>query len=150
MGWEESFADLTTGQKLDYDDGIADILDVVSKKWKVISEKRVKKRLKQEVRDKARREADIKRRKAKAQKIYDRQKKRDEEEQRRFERARARGGMPGMGMPGGMGMPPGMDPNLLAGLFANMKGGKGGCCFGKGAAPPGRAEEEEKDGPTIE
>merc|ERR1712187_821335 len=70
--WEESFADLTTGQKLDFDDGIADILDVVSKKWKVISEKRVKKHLKQEVKDKARKEAEVKRRRAKAQRIYDR------------------------------------------------------------------------------
>merc|ERR1712217_509085 len=59
--WEESFADLSTGQKLDFDDATADVLDVVSKKWKVISEKRVKKRLKQEEKDKRRKENEIKR-----------------------------------------------------------------------------------------
>merc|ERR1712086_648752 len=33
--WEESFMDLTTGQKIDYADDTADIVDVVSKKFKV-------------------------------------------------------------------------------------------------------------------
>merc|ERR1712048_475847 len=44
--WQESFSDLTTGQKLDFDDETGEVLDIVSRKWKVINEKRVRKRLK--------------------------------------------------------------------------------------------------------
>jgi len=159
--WEESFMDLTTGQKIDYDDDTADIVDVVSKKFKVIKERQVKKRFKEEERDKRRKIADAKRRKAKAERIYARQKKKEEEEKKRFEEAQrkmfeGKGGMPGCmgGMPGfmggmgGMGGPGGMDPSMFAGLF----GGKGkGSMFGKGngGAPAGDASNSAK-GPVIE
>merc|ERR1712039_558600 len=138
--WEESFSDLSTGQKLDFDDATADVLDVVSKKWKIISEKRVRKRLKQEEKDKKRKENDIKRRKEKAKRDYEKQKKKDAREQARYEKMRQQGGKGGMG---------GIDPNLLAGLFANMKGGKGGM-FAKGGAPTPDANEKEREGPKIE
>merc|ERR1712151_497222 len=151
--WEESFSDLSTGQKLDFDDATADVLDIVSKKWKVINEKRVRKRLKQEEKDKKRKENEIKRRKEKAKREYEKQKRRDAKEQARYEKMRQQAGMGGMpGMPGGMGGKGGMggiDPNLLAGIFANMKGGKGGM-FAKGGAPTPNDGEQEREGPKIE
>merc|ERR1712151_759334 len=151
--WEEAFSDLSTGQKLDFDDSTADVLDVVSKKWKVISEKRVKKRLKQEAKEKTRKENEMKRRKEKAKRDYEKRKRRDAKEQARYEKMRQQAGMGGMpGMPGGMGGKGGMggiDPNLLAGIFANMKGGKGGM-FAKGGAPTPNDGEQEREGPKIE
>lgn len=87
--WQEAFADLTTGQNLDYDDDTADVLQFVSKKWKIISDLQNHKRLKQEERSRKRKEreyeekvAEAKRRKDQALKEYEEQKRQEEEEQK--------------------------------------------------------------------
>eukprot|EP00930_Biecheleria_cincta_P075557 TRINITY_DN6272_c0_g1_i2.p1 TRINITY_DN6272_c0_g1~~TRINITY_DN6272_c0_g1_i2.p1 ORF type:complete len:220 (-),score=65.58 TRINITY_DN6272_c0_g1_i2:65-724(-) len=86
--WQEAFADLTTGQKLDYDDDTADVLEFVSKKWKIIRDLQNEKRLKVEERGRKRKEreyeekvAEAKRRKDQALKEYEEQKRQEEEEQ---------------------------------------------------------------------
>eukprot|EP00746_Dinoflagellata_sp_MGD_P163620 gnl/MRDRNA2_/MRDRNA2_91773_c0_seq1.p1 gnl/MRDRNA2_/MRDRNA2_91773_c0~~gnl/MRDRNA2_/MRDRNA2_91773_c0_seq1.p1 ORF type:complete len:659 (+),score=208.93 gnl/MRDRNA2_/MRDRNA2_91773_c0_seq1:87-2063(+) len=43
--WEEAFKDLSKAQSLDFDEDIAEVQELVSKKWKAISERRNKMRL---------------------------------------------------------------------------------------------------------
>lgn len=46
--WEEAFKDLSKAQSLDFDEDTAKVQEFVSKKWKVISERRNRKRLNEE------------------------------------------------------------------------------------------------------
>lgn len=118
--WEEAHKDLAMGQKLDYDDDTKDVQDYVSKKWRKISDRNNRIRIKQETRAKKEKEKEMKRRKEEAKRAY--------EEAKKAEASGGMGGFPGGmggmpgGFPGGMGGHPGMggmDPNLMAGLMSD-------------------------------
>merc|ERR1719384_3091154 len=69
--WEEAHKDLSTAQKLDYDDEIVDVQKFVAERYKKIEEKKVKQRIKAE----AKKAKEMKKRKEEAKRIYEEQKK---------------------------------------------------------------------------
>lgn len=81
--WEQAFKDLSTGQKIDFDDSTADVMELVEKKWKKISDRMNKKRIREEETSRLEQERERKRRKAAALKEYEKAKKKDEEDKKR-------------------------------------------------------------------
>merc|ERR1719191_1153243 len=81
--WEEAHKDLAMGQKLDYDDDTKDVQDYVSKKWRKISDRNNRIRIKQEKRAKKEKEKEMKRRKEEAKRAYEEAKKEKEKEMKR-------------------------------------------------------------------
>eukprot|EP00930_Biecheleria_cincta_P008058 TRINITY_DN109400_c0_g1_i1.p1 TRINITY_DN109400_c0_g1~~TRINITY_DN109400_c0_g1_i1.p1 ORF type:complete len:421 (-),score=121.11 TRINITY_DN109400_c0_g1_i1:54-1283(-) len=115
--WEAAHEDLSTGQRLDFDDETIDMQKFVEAKFKKIAERKNRQRLRTERIEKKRKEKEIKRRREAAQKAHAEAQQREES---------SGGGFPGMGgfpggfpgMPGGMPqMPPGFDPSMLSGLM---------------------------------
>merc|ERR1711933_304500 len=60
--WEEAHSDLSMGQKLDFDDDTVDVQKFVADKWKKISEKKTRQRIKAEAKAKKEKEKEMKRR----------------------------------------------------------------------------------------
>lgn len=100
--WEEAHRDISMGQKLDYDEDTLDVQKFIADKWKKISERQTRKRLRDETVARKRKERDVKRRRAEAQRVYEEAKK-----------------APNMSNPsaGFFSMPGGADPGLLQGLL---------------------------------
>jgi suppressor of tumorigenicity protein 13 len=137
--WEKAHLDLSTAQKLDFDDATDDLHKFVGERYKKIALIKNRNRMRAE----KRKVAEMKRKRAEAVRIYEEQKKAEAEGggfpggfPAGMEGMFGPGGMPagmegmfgGMGgMPGGMGgmpggmpgMPAGMDPNLLQGLMSD-------------------------------
>mmetsp|Transcript_83480 Transcript_83480/g.202442 ORF Transcript_83480/g.202442 Transcript_83480/m.202442 type:complete len:399 (-) Transcript_83480:114-1310(-) len=101
--WEDAHKDISTSQKLDFDDDMVDMHKFVDEKFKKINERQTRKRLRVEERAQKKREAEIQRRREAI-------KKQQEEQQKREEAASGAAG----GFPGGFGMPPGFfdDPDI--------------------------------------
>jgi suppressor of tumorigenicity protein 13 len=124
--WKEAHEDIAMGQKLDFDDDLMDIQKFVDEKWKKIAERETRRRLREERIAKKKKEADMKRRKAEAQKAYEEAKAAESAGgypggfPGGFPGMGGMGGFPGMGGMGGMpGMPAGMDPSMLSGLLSD-------------------------------
>lgn len=157
--WEQAHLDLSTAQKLDFDDATEDLHKFVDGKFKQVAEKKNRNR----IRGERRKVRDNKRKKAEAVRAYEAQKKADAEGggmgyggmggmggggmPAGMEGMFGGGGMPpGMaGMFGGGGMPPGMEglfggggmPAGMEGMFGGKGGGKGGMPGGMGGMPGG-------------
>mmetsp|Transcript_55766 Transcript_55766/g.122468 ORF Transcript_55766/g.122468 Transcript_55766/m.122468 type:complete len:369 (+) Transcript_55766:64-1170(+) len=145
--WEEAHKDLSMGQKLDFDDATEDVQKFVADKWKKISERKTRQRIKDEAKAKKQKEKDYKRRKAEAQRAYEEAKKAE------AEGGGFGGGYPGGmgGFPGGMGGFPGM-PGGMGGFPGGMPGGMGGMPGGMGGmgGMGGAPTNSASSGPTVE
>ncbi|KAF4671470.1 hypothetical protein FOL47_001522 [Perkinsus chesapeaki] len=115
--WEQAHSDLAAAQNIDFDEATEEVHKYVDEKWDKISQMRREYQNQLDENNKLRKEREIKKRRAAAQKAYEAQKEADEEHHPQSSSSSMPGGFPG-GMPGGM--PHMSDPDLQA-AFSNPK-----------------------------